>query len=66
MTTVLQIKNAINKAVNLAEPGDIVLIAGKGHETYQILGNTTIAFDDRAVSREALDVMKTKIKKAEA
>jgi len=48
-------RTAINKAVNLAEPGDIVLIAGKGHEPYQILGNKTIAFDDRKVSREALD-----------
>jgi UDP-N-acetylmuramoyl-L-alanyl-D-glutamate--2,6-diaminopimelate ligase len=50
-------RSAINKAVGLAEPGDIVLIAGKGHETYQILGGKTIAFDDRAVSREALDKM---------
>lgn len=57
-------RTAINKAVSLAGPRDIVLIAGKGHETYQILGSETIAFDDRAVSREALD--KSKIQKAEA
>lgn len=60
-------RTAINKAVNLAEPGDIVLIAGKGHETYQILGNTTIAFDDRKVCRDALDeIRRIKLKKAEA
>ncbi|MEN6464120.1 MAG: UDP-N-acetylmuramoyl-L-alanyl-D-glutamate--2,6-diaminopimelate ligase [Syntrophaceae bacterium] len=46
---------AIAKAVGLAQPGDIVLIAGKGHETYQILGNKTIAFDDREAGRDALD-----------
>lgn len=57
-------RTAINKAVSIARPGDIVLIAGKGHETYQILGSGTIAFDDRQVGREALDSMKTA--KAEA
>lgn len=59
-------RTAIAKAVSLAEPGDIVLVAGKGHETYQILGDKTIAFDDRAVSREALDKAGGKMKKAEA
>jgi UDP-N-acetylmuramoyl-L-alanyl-D-glutamate--2,6-diaminopimelate ligase len=48
-------RTAIAKAVSLAEPGDIVLIAGKGHETYQILGDKTIAFDDRQAGRAALD-----------
>jgi len=48
-------RTAITQAINIAEPGDIVLIAGKGHETYQILGKTTIDFDDRKVGREALD-----------
>ncbi len=46
---------AIVKAVGLSRPGDIVLIAGKGHETYQILGSKTVAFDDREAGRDALN-----------
>ncbi|MEK7315694.1 MAG: UDP-N-acetylmuramoyl-L-alanyl-D-glutamate--2,6-diaminopimelate ligase, partial [Candidatus Eisenbacteria bacterium] len=45
---------AIVAAVGACEPGDALLIAGKGHETYQILGDRTIDFDDRAVALEAL------------
>lgn len=45
---------AIGRAIELAHPGDIVLIAGKGHETYQIIGTETIHFDDREVAREFL------------
>jgi UDP-N-acetylmuramoyl-L-alanyl-D-glutamate--2,6-diaminopimelate ligase len=45
---------AIEKILAEARPGDMVLIAGKGHETYQILGDRTIAFDDRHVARQAL------------
>ena len=41
---------AIQKAIRLAEPDDIVLIAGKGHETYQIFSHQTIDFDDRVVA----------------
>jgi len=37
-----------------AKPGDIVVIAGKGHETYQIVGDQTLHFDDREVAREVL------------
>jgi UDP-N-acetylmuramoyl-L-alanyl-D-glutamate--2,6-diaminopimelate ligase len=47
-------ESAIEAAVDAAKPGDIVLIAGKGHETYQIIGNRTLAFDDRDVARKAL------------
>jgi UDP-N-acetylmuramyl tripeptide synthase len=41
-------------AISVSRPGDAVLIAGKGHETYQILGKKTIAFDDRVEARNAL------------
>jgi UDP-N-acetylmuramoyl-L-alanyl-D-glutamate--2,6-diaminopimelate ligase len=45
---------AIGLALGLARAGDLVLIAGKGHEDYQILGATRIHFDDREVAREEL------------
>ena len=45
---------AIALAVREARPGDALVIAGKGHETYQILGPTTIHFDDREVAAEEL------------
>jgi UDP-N-acetylmuramoyl-L-alanyl-D-glutamate--2,6-diaminopimelate ligase len=45
---------AIAKAVEVARPGDLILIAGKGHEKYQVIGNRTLPFDDVAVAREAL------------
>jgi UDP-N-acetylmuramoyl-L-alanyl-D-glutamate--2,6-diaminopimelate ligase len=47
-------REAIEKAVALAGNSDIVLIAGKGHEDYQIIGEKRIPFDDRHVAREAL------------
>ncbi len=47
-------KRAIFKAISKAATGDLVLIAGKGHEDYQILGTTKIHFDDREVAAEAL------------
>jgi len=45
---------AIKKAVAQAQEGDIVLVAGKGHETYQIFKDTTIPFDDREVVKKIL------------
>ena len=45
---------AIRVAIAHAQPGDCVLIAGKGHEDYQILGTEKIHFDDREQAREAL------------
>ena len=45
---------AITTAVSEARPGDIVLIAGKGHEDYQLVGTEKRPFDDRMVAREAL------------
>lgn len=43
---------AIKRALEIAEKDDIILIAGKGHETYQIFAHQTIEFDDRKVARE--------------
>lgn len=45
---------AIHRALERAQAGDVVVIAGKGHETYQVLKDRTIPFDDRRVSRQAL------------
>jgi UDP-N-acetylmuramoyl-L-alanyl-D-glutamate--2,6-diaminopimelate ligase len=46
---------AIRKAIELARPGDLVLIAGKGHEQYQVIGDRVLPFDDVAVAHDALD-----------
>ncbi|AOZ91679.1 UDP-N-acetylmuramoyl-L-alanyl-D-glutamate--2,6-diaminopimelate ligase [Paenibacillus crassostreae] len=45
---------AIQKAIDMASPEDVVLIAGKGHETYQKIGQMTLDFDDRVVAKEAI------------
>ena len=45
---------AIHEAIAEARPGDLVLIAGKGHEDYQIIGRETFHFDDKEVARAAL------------
>lgn len=47
-------REAIKLAVGLAEPGDIVLIAGKGHESEQIFADKTVAFNDKTVAEEAI------------
>ncbi|MFD0715134.1 UDP-N-acetylmuramoyl-L-alanyl-D-glutamate--2,6-diaminopimelate ligase [Paenibacillus sp. GCM10027626] len=47
-------REAIQKAVEMASPDDVVLIAGKGHETYQIIGMEKLPFDDREVAKEAI------------
>ncbi|HTP14121.1 MAG TPA: UDP-N-acetylmuramoyl-L-alanyl-D-glutamate--2,6-diaminopimelate ligase, partial [Bacteroidota bacterium] len=44
----------IRKAVEMARPGDVVLIAGKGHEDYQVLGTRKVHFSDREVVTELL------------
>lgn len=53
-TVIADRKTAIVAALQVAEPGDIALIAGKGHEDYQILGTQKIPFDDRVVAAQAL------------
>jgi UDP-N-acetylmuramoyl-L-alanyl-D-glutamate--2,6-diaminopimelate ligase len=52
---ILDRREAISKAVEMAQPGDLVLIAGKGHEKNQVIGDRVFDFDDVAVAREALD-----------
>jgi UDP-N-acetylmuramoyl-L-alanyl-D-glutamate--2,6-diaminopimelate ligase len=58
--------NAIDMAVNEAEPGDVVLVAGKGHEPYQIIGDRVLSFDDRDELRAALAKRRARIAAATA
>ena len=51
---------AITKAIEVARPGDVVLVAGKGHEKYQVIGDRTLPFDDVAVARETLTRRRSK------
>ena len=54
-------KRAIQTGIRAAKPGDMVLIAGKGHETYQIIGDTSNPFDDRAVAQSVLSALQTEV-----
>ncbi|WP_170006938.1 UDP-N-acetylmuramoyl-L-alanyl-D-glutamate--2,6-diaminopimelate ligase [Bacillus fonticola] len=54
-TSILDRREAIFYAIEQAERGDVIVIAGKGHETYQILKDRTIDFDDRLVAKECLE-----------
>jgi UDP-N-acetylmuramoyl-L-alanyl-D-glutamate--2,6-diaminopimelate ligase len=54
-TAIIDRKEAIRHAVSKASEGDVILIAGKGHETYQQIGDRTFDFDDRIVAREAIE-----------
>jgi UDP-N-acetylmuramoyl-L-alanyl-D-glutamate--2,6-diaminopimelate ligase len=51
---------AIEQAIVGSTPGDVVLIAGKGHEPYQILGPTTRPFDDRKEARRSLELWRNR------
>lgn len=48
-------RSAIARAIALAKPGDCVLVAGKGHEDYQLVGDEVLSFDDRIVAAEELE-----------
>lgn len=52
---------AIERAIGAASPGDVVLIAGKGHEPYQIIGSERRAFDDRVEARRALALRRERL-----
>jgi len=60
LLTIVDRGAAIAKAIELAGSGDIVLVAGKGHEKYQVIGDRTLPFDDVAVARDALVRRRTK------
>ena len=51
---ILDREQAITKAIQIANTNDVVVIAGKGHETYQILKDKTIHFDDKEIAKNAL------------
>jgi UDP-N-acetylmuramoyl-L-alanyl-D-glutamate--2,6-diaminopimelate ligase len=59
LLTIVDRRQAIARAVEIARAGDVVLVAGKGHEKYQVIGDRTLAFDDVAVAREALGRRRT-------
>jgi UDP-N-acetylmuramoyl-L-alanyl-D-glutamate--2,6-diaminopimelate ligase len=59
MLAIVDRREAIATAVELARAGDLVLVAGKGHEKYQVIGTQVLPFDDVAVAREALDRRRT-------
>lgn len=50
-------KEAIKKSIDIAQDNDVIVIAGKGHETYQVLKDETIHFDEREIVKEILDNM---------
>jgi UDP-N-acetylmuramoyl-L-alanyl-D-glutamate--2,6-diaminopimelate ligase len=57
VTVKMDRRAAIRHALSEARPGDVVVIAGKGHETGQTVGDSTIPFDDRVVAREELEAL---------
>jgi UDP-N-acetylmuramoyl-L-alanyl-D-glutamate--2,6-diaminopimelate ligase len=61
-TAVPDRRQAIERAVLEARPGDVVIVAGKGHETYQIVGQQVLPFDDVAVVRDVLAARRARMK----
>jgi UDP-N-acetylmuramoyl-L-alanyl-D-glutamate--2,6-diaminopimelate ligase len=56
VTRIVDRREAIAYAINTAKAGDVILLAGKGHEAVQIVADSCIEFDDRSVARELLGV----------
>src|SRR5262249_54055268 len=59
LLSIIDRRQAIGRAVEIGKRGDLVLVAGKGHEKYQVIGDRTLPFDDVAVAREALAKRRT-------
>jgi len=55
-TSIPDRRDAIAAAIDMASPGDVVIIAGKGHETYQMIGSEKFHFDDREIAAEVLAI----------
>jgi UDP-N-acetylmuramyl-tripeptide synthetase len=53
--TIIDRAEAIEQAIRMAEPGDLVLLAGKGHEKTQVIGDQELPFDEADIARSALD-----------
>ena len=54
-------EEAIRTAVRMAEPGDIVLLAGKGHETYQLIRGENVPFSEREILLDEAALVKEKL-----
>jgi len=54
-------RRALSLALDVAKPGDCILVAGKGHESYQEFADTVIPFDDRQVVRELIGIKQLKV-----
>ncbi len=52
-------RRAVERAIRKARPGDVVVVAGKGHETVQVVGDRRLPFDDRAVAAEVLGSLRS-------
>jgi UDP-N-acetylmuramoyl-L-alanyl-D-glutamate--2,6-diaminopimelate ligase len=55
-------RTAILHAIDEAQPGDVVLVAGKGHEKFQEIDGESLPFDDVTVAREALEARRLRLK----
>ena len=57
-------RRAIERAIQMSRHWDVILIAGKGHETYQLVGNQKVSFDDREIVQKSLEVIEqSKVRK---